>query len=156
MNRRDIMIKKAILLTSLISLTACVTTVPVKIAPYDLPVNASKSQLYNLAVDCTLEHISAPTGSGQFFDYQDKESGKLSVAFRSSYILGFSAIPLKSTMSFKIKDGNVNIRFSPLMQYMDSVGWTNVFQESDGTTSDAEVEIVKVTEAISDCIKNSL
>jgi len=150
------MLKKALILTALTSLTACVTTEPVKIAPYDLPINASKSKLFNSAVDCTLEHISAPTGSGQFFDYQDKESGRLSVAFRSSYTLGLSAVPLKSTMSFNINDGNVNIRFSPLMQYFDSVGWTNVYQESDGTTSDAEIEIVKVKQVISECIKNSL
>ncbi len=150
------MLKKILLLSIAGSLTACVTTEPVKINPYDFSVNATQNQLFNAAVDCSLELISAPTASGQFFDYQDKESGRLSVAFRSSYTVGLSTVPLKSTMSIRVKDGNVNIRFSSLMQYFDSVGWVGVHQQADGSKSDAEVQVDTFKQAISQCIKSSL
>jgi hypothetical protein len=150
------MIKKLLVLSLATSLTACVTTEPVKISPYDISVNATQDELYNAAVDCSLENISAPTTSGQFFDYQDKESGRLSVAFESSYIVGLSSVPLKSTMSIVAKKGKVIIKFNSLMQHFESVGWVNVYQESDGSKSDAEAVVEEFKQTMSECIKASI
>lgn len=90
-----------------------VTGVPVLIKPYVYTFNASQNDLFLASVDCSLDKIVAPINSGQFFDYQDKDSGRISVAFTTEYTLtGLSIIPLKTIMSIRVSDHNLNIRFS--------------------------------------------
>jgi hypothetical protein len=149
------MIKKLIVLSAALAVTACssVTNEPVRISPLEYSISASKNDIYFAAVDCTLENISAPATSGQFFDYQDKESGRLSVAFNSSYVIAFSSVPLKTTMSIKASDNNLNIRFSSIQQYFDAIGWTSVNKQKDGSTSEPELIMKKMADTISSCIK---
>ncbi|MGB5142546.1 MAG: hypothetical protein WBO22_03495 [Shewanella indica] len=142
---------------SALVLSGCssVTSEPVLIKPYEYTFNANQNDLYLASVDCTLDNIEAPLNSGQFFDYQDKDSGRLSVAFKTEYILnGLSVIPLKTTMSIKVSDNNLNIRFSSLQQYFDvtSVGWSNVYQHKDGTITEAELKLQEIAERISSCV----
>ncbi len=140
----------------LVITTGCstVTNEPVKMQPFDYNISASKNDIYFAAVDCTLENISAPATSGQFFDYQDKDSGRLSVAFESSYVLAFSQIPLKTTMNIKAKDNNLNIRFSSLQQYFSSMGWSPVYKEKDGSLSKPELKMQETAASISSCVKD--
>jgi len=136
-----------------------VTSEPVLIKPYEYNFNASQNDLYFASVDCSLDNIGAPLNSGQFFDYQDKDSGRLSVAFKTEYILsGISVIPLKTTMSIKVRDNNLNIRFSSLQQYFDvsGVGWSNVYQHKDGTITEAELKLQEIAERISSCVASKI
>ena len=134
-----------------------VTSEPVLIKPYEYTFNASKNDLFLASVDCSLDNIAAPLNSGQFFDYQDKDSGRLSVAFKTEYVLnGLSIIPFKTTMSIKVSDNNLNIRFSSLQQYFDSVGWTNVYQHQDGTITEPELKIQEIAEKISSCVASKI
>lgn len=148
--------KRLILIAFALTATGCVSTEPVKLAPFDYNLNATKDDIYLAAVDCTLEKISIPTGKGQFFDYQDRESGRLSVAFESSYILGLSQVPLKVTMSIKTKDNNLNIKFNSLRQYLSSTGWIDVYQNSNATVTDAEKKIDGIANEIYSCISKSI
>ncbi|WP_419148639.1 hypothetical protein [Pseudoalteromonas 'SMAR'] len=151
------MIKKISAITLILAITGCssVTNEPVTLMPYKYSVDASKNDLYFAAVDCSLENITAPSTNGEFFDYQDKESGRLAVAFETSYMLsGFSQTPLKTTMSIKVKENDLTIRFNSLQQYFDSIGWTSVNKRKDGETSDAELKIQEFANKISTCIKN--
>lgn len=151
------MLKKLSVLSTILMVAGCssVTKEPVVIDPFVYEINASKNDLYFASVDCTLENITAPSSSGQFFDYQDKESGRLAVAFESSYMLsGFTPMPLKTTMAIKVKDNNLNIRFNSLQQYFDSLGWTSVYQRKDGSISEAELKIQDLAKNISTCIKD--
>ncbi|MCU8015924.1 hypothetical protein L5M36_03295 [Shewanella sp. SM72] len=150
-------------LTSLViaalMLSGCssVTSEPVLIKPYEYNFNASQNDLYFASVDCSLDNIGAPLNSGQFFDYQDKDSGRLSVAFKTEYILsGLSVIPLKTTMSIKVSDNKLNIRFSSLQQYFDSVGWTSVYQHKDRTITEPELKLQEVAERISSCVASKI
>lgn len=134
-----------------------VTSEPVLIKPYVYTFNASQNDLFLASVDCSLDKIAAPINSGQFFDYQDKDSGRLSVAFKTEYTLAeLSLTPLKTTMSIKVSDNNLNIRFSSLQQYFDSVGWTNVYQNKDGTITGPELKIQEIAESISSCVASRL
>lgn len=151
------MLKKLSVLSTILIAAGCssVTNEPVVIDPFVYEINASKNDLYFASVDCSLENITAPSSSGQFFDYQDKESGRLAVAFETSYmILGFNPTPLKTTMAIKVTDNNLNIRFNSLQQYFDSLGWTSVNQRKDGDTSEAELKIQDLAKNISTCIKD--
>ena len=138
-------------------ITGCssVTSVPVIVKPFNYEINANKNDLYFAAVDCSLENITAPASSGEFFDYKDKESGRLAVAFKTDYVLsGISVTPLKTTMTIKVSDNDLNIRFNSLQQYFDSLGWTSVNQRKDGSTSEAELKIQEFAQKISSCIKS--
>ena len=144
---------------SALVLSGCssVTSEPVLIKPYEYTFNANQNDLYLASVDCTLDNIEAPLNSGQFFDYQDKDSGRLSVAFKTEYTLAeLSLTPLKTTMSIKVSDKNLNIWFSSLQQYFDSVGWTNVYQNKDGTITGPELKIQEIAESISSCVASRL
>ena len=59
-------------------------------------------------------------------------------------------------MSIKVSDKNLNIRFSSLQQYFDSVGWTNVYQNKDGTITGPELKIQEIAESISSCVASRL
>lgn len=147
---------KLIALSALLAITtgcSTVTNEPVKMKPFEYNIPASKDDIYFAAVDCTLENITAPATSGQFFDYQDKDSGRLSVAFNSSYVLAFDQVPMRTTMSIRAKDNNLNIRFSSLQQYFDSIGWTSVNKRKDGTKSEPELKLNDTASTISSCIK---
>lgn len=146
-------------LSAVLALTACssVTSEQVKIAPLKYNITASKIDLYLAAVDCTLENISSPTTNGQFFDYKDKESGRLSVAFNSSYVIAFSPVPLKTTMSIKVAENNLTIKFSNLVQHFDhSTNWVPVFQEKDGSVSKPELIMTETANNISSCVKENV
>lgn len=144
-----------------LGLSGCssVTSEPVLLKPYVYTFNASQNDLFLASVDCSLDKIAAPINSGQFFDYQDKDSGRLSVAFKTDYTLsGLSLIPLKTTMSIKVSDNNLNIRFSSLQQYFDvaGVGWSNVYQHKDGTITEAELKLQDIAEGISSCVASKI
>jgi len=151
------MIKKLIVLSAALAVTACstVTNEPVKIAPFEYNISASKNDIYLTAVDCTLDLITAPTSNGQFFDYQDKESGRLAVAFQTKYPATFGVqIPLKTTMTIKASDNKLNIRFGALQQDLGSpIFWTNVYKEKDGSTSEAEIKLKETANSLSNCIR---
>ncbi|WP_053911897.1 hypothetical protein [Pseudoalteromonas sp. SW0106-04] len=151
------MIKKLVALAAVITLIngcSTVTNEPVKIDPFEYNMEASKNEIYFASVDCVLENISAPATSGQFFDYQDKESGRLAVAFETSYVLAFSSIPLKTTMSIRAKENNLTIRFSSLQQYFKEIGWTSVNKNKDGSKSEPELIVEKKAAELFSCISN--
>lgn len=159
LNNRDVRMKtKLIVLSAVLAITtgcSTVTNEPVKIQPFEYNIPASKNDIYFAAVDCTLDNISAPSTNGQFFDYQDKESGRLSVAFNSSYVIAISSVPLKTTMSIKADDNKLTIRFSNLKQYFEhSNRWTDVFQPADGSKSKAELKMGETAGSVSSCIKD--
>lgn len=157
-NNKDIEMKiKLIALSTILAITtgcSSVTNEYVKIEPFEYNIPASKNDIYFAAVDCTLENISAPATNGQFFDYQDKESGRLSVAFNSEYVVGISAFPLKTTMSIKADENKLTIRFSNLQAYSKyAKRWGGIYQQADGSKSEAELKIDETASSVSSCIK---
>lgn len=149
------MIKKLIVLSAALVVTACntVTNEIVKVEPFEYNINASKNELYFAAVDCSLENISASTTSGGFFNYQNEEAGRLSVAFETRYNAALSSIPIKSTMSVRVEDNKLNLIFSNLKMYSEYNGWASLYRRSDGSLSGAEIKLKETADSLSNCIR---